>query len=143
MKTATATSPAAPCHSLSTPNRRRVRTPVGGPSLTRQEFSDECDINKILRRYQQTGALTHFATYAPQYGDFNACDLQTAQNLLNRARILYADLPSNIRAEFPTPELFFSFVQNPSNKARMAELGLIASDTPPKPPSSPEASQGA
>lgn len=121
---------------------QRVITPVGTePSLTKQEFKNETDINQILKRYQRTGALTHFAKYAPQYGDFTSTDLQQAQNLLISARNMFAELPSSIRSLTQTPEGFLDFVQNPANADKLAELGLVASPDPvvPPPPSTPAA----
>lgn len=138
----------APLRTLSTPNRRRVRTYITGDSLTRQEHMRECDINEIMKRYQRTGALTHFATYAPEYGDFNACDYQESLNLITRANQMFADLPSSIRAEVGTVQGFLTFVQDPKNKPRMEQLGLIKAETVPVPPPggpgpAPEPSQGA
>lgn len=37
--------------------RERVRTPSGGVSRTHQAHADECDINKILARFDNTGSL--------------------------------------------------------------------------------------
>ena len=38
-------------------------------AMTKQSFKDECDINKIMAKFQKTGALNHYAKHAPQYGD--------------------------------------------------------------------------
>ncbi|AXH77259.1 MAG: internal scaffolding protein [Microviridae sp.] len=123
--------------SFTTPLRRRITAPVGAaPSRTKQEFKDDCDVNRILAKFQRTGALTHFAKYAPFYDDINACDYQTAQNLLLRARNMFDALPSNIRAHVSTPAGFLEFVQDPKNKAKMQEFGLIPTPPPitPAPP---------
>lgn len=145
MKTSTSqNSPAsqaetAPTHlsSFSSPLRRRTAHPVSGDSRTKQEFRDECDINRILSKFQRTGAMQHFAKYAPAYGDFNACDYQTAQNILLRARKMFDALPSNVRTLVSTPQGFLEFVQNPANADKMAELGL--KPTPPAPQRPPDA----
>jgi len=114
-----------PTFSFFNPRRRRVIQARGEePTSTKQEFKNDCDINQILKKYQRTGAISHFAKYAPQYGEFNPCDLQEAHDLIKRARKMFDDLPSSIRKEVQTPEGFLTFVQDPSNKARMAELGL-------------------
>lgn len=143
-KSATETKPApAALHSFRPAVRRRVVQPIGDePSRTRQEFRNECDINRILASYQRTGALNHFAKYSGSYGDFTACDLQTAQNLLIRARQMFDELPSALRREVATPEGFLDFVQNPANAAKMAEYGLTkpvpGTDPTPKPPAPSE-----
>lgn len=127
-----------PRYNFRDPNRERVTQPVGTePSLTRQEFADDCDINRILAKFQITGALNHFAKYSAEYGDFSACDLQEAQNLIIRARNMFDELPSKIRQEVATPEGFLAFVQDPKNLPRMRELGLA--NTPPPPAAPPAA----
>lgn len=136
-----------PSRSFAPLHRRRVIQDTGETSATRQEFKDECDINRILAGFQRTGALNHFAKYSGSYGDFSACDLQTAQNLLIRARQMFDELPSAIRREVSTPEGFLDFVQDPANAERMAALGLTKPvpglDPAPKPPAAPAPSEGA
>lgn len=150
MKQSPSTLPAAPApsRSFAPATRRRVITDTGTESRTRQEFKDECDINRILASYQRTGALNHFAKYSGSYGDFSACDLQTAQNLLIRARQMFDELPSAIRREVSTPEGFLDFVQNPANAEKMAALGLTkpvpgAQPPAPAPKPAPAPSEGA
>lgn len=111
--------------------RRRLQTATPGPSMTRQEFADDCDINRIMARFQVTGAINHFAKYSPIYGEFDALDYQTAQNLIIRARQMFDDLPATIRREVATPAGFLEFISNPANEARMIELGL--KKKPPEP----------
>lgn len=107
------------------------------PSVTKQEFKDDCDINKILNKFQRTGALEHYSRYSPSYGDYTATDYQTSLNLIKTAQTMYDALPSSIRDLYPTPEAFLNFVQDPSNSSKMDELGLTHT-TPPaiRPPSS-------
>lgn len=104
--------------------RRRVQTVIGGESMTRQEFRDDCDVNRILKKFQLTGALSHFARFSPEYMDVAPCDFQEAQNLMIRARTMFDALPSAVRNEVATPEGFLAFVSDPANAERMAELGL-------------------
>jgi len=124
----------------------RLVQPIGSePSKTKQEFKDDCDINRILAKYQRTGALSHYAKYAATYGDFSSCDYQTAQNTILRAEKMFAELPSSIRNLVATPNGFLDFVQNPANAEKMRELGLTNTPSSPivpppadsKPPSDP------
>ena len=50
--------------------RRRV-TLKCDPELgvTRNSFKQECDINRIVSTYAETGMVNHLARSAPQYGD--------------------------------------------------------------------------
>lgn len=121
-------------------SRRRVQTiPGPEPSMTQQQFKSDCDINNILKKYQKTGAINHFAKYSPIYGDYQSRDLQEAYELVKRAEKMFADLPSSIRNEVGTPQGFLDFVQNPSNASRMRDLGLTKGTPAPITPPSPEA----
>lgn len=53
--------------------RHRVQTPIFGESMTHQSHAESCDINNIIRRYDNTGTLPPAAREA-QYGDVT--DLQ-------------------------------------------------------------------
>lgn len=129
--TASSPAPCGPRESFACSTRRRVIHPTSGPSLTKQEFRQDSDINRIMSRYQKTGAINHYATYAPQYGEFSSCDFHQAQNLVNNARKMFADLPSSIRQLTQTPEGFLDFVQNPANADKLVELGLVPADASP------------
>ncbi|AXL15429.1 internal scaffolding protein [Microviridae sp.] len=43
--------------------------------LTKDSFKDECDVNRIVNRYAQTGLITHVQSGEPQYGDAPDQDL--------------------------------------------------------------------
>lgn len=139
-------APSGPRYSFLPPPslRRRIQKPGGEDSMTRQEFKDDCDINRILKRFQLTGALSHFARFAPQYMEVSCNDFQEAQNLMIRARQMFDALPSAVRKECATPEGFLAFVSDPANAERMAELGLRErkpnDPAPPVVPSTPGAS---
>ena len=111
----------------------RVRVLVEtGPSMTKQSHKDECDINRIMAKYQKTGVITHVAKYAMEYGDATDLDYQTALNTVLEAQRMFADLPSSVRRKFDEdPAQFLEFVQNPENVDEMRELGLV--DVPEDP----------
>ncbi|AXL15302.1 internal scaffolding protein [Microviridae sp.] len=94
-------------------------------SMTKQSFRDECDINKIMAKFQRTGAIDHFAKHAPQYGDATAIELQDALNVVANANTMFEELPATIRKKFENdPQQFLDFVQDEGNAAEMIELGL-------------------
>lgn len=95
-----------------------------GPGRTKQSAKDSCDIKKILARAQKAGSLSHLQKHGAYYGDFSDVgDLLTAQNRLNRANAMFAELPSEVRREFgQSPSKFFEFVNDPANKDRLAQL---------------------
>ena len=92
---------------------------------TKQSFKDECNINKIMARFQKTGAIDHYMTYSPQYGDTTACGLHEAMNIVANAETMFEELPSSLRKKFHNdPAEFLEFVQDEKNLEEMRELGL-------------------
>lgn len=102
------------------------------PSLTKQAFKKECDINHLLNKYQKTGVMEHINTHNPRYEDFSDVpDYQTSLGIVMQAQESFSSLPSSIRKKFDNdPGLFLDFVSNPANEAEMRELGLITSPAP-------------
>lgn len=101
-------------------------TPVGEVSLTKQSFTEDCDINKIIARHRRTGVLEHINPRTPMYGDFSrATDLHTALELVSTAREEFMELPSEIRAMVGNdPERLLQALSDPEQTAALAEAGL-------------------
>lgn len=111
-----------------TPYEQKV-IPDFGVSLTKQAFTDECDINKILARYKTTGQITHFASRLGEFADVENIDFQTAMNRVKNAEDLFESLPAKIRAEFDqNPGKFLEFALNPASAPELAAMGLITPD---------------
>jgi hypothetical protein len=92
---------------------------------TKQAFKDSCDINKILKKAQKQGTLSHLLKYPEAvYGEFDGeMDLLTAHGRIERAQQIFDDLPSEIRSEFKGNALeYVKYVNDPANKGRLAEL---------------------
>ena len=106
--------------------RKKPRpTPVGTVSLTKQSFTDECDINSIMRKFQKTGALTHVSNHAENYGFATSEDFSSSMQLVAQATTMFEELPSSIRKQFNNePGQFLDFVQDPANLEEMREMGL-------------------
>jgi len=112
----------------------RVTLVTSGKTRAQQSFKDECDINNIMRKYRATGLV-------PQRGpgeflDVSAgLDFQAALHLVQEARETFDDLPAHVRKEFDySPSNMVDFLQNPENREKAIELGLVeapAADPPP------------
>ncbi len=90
---------------------------------TKQSFRDETDINKILKRAQKTGTISHLAKHEARYGDFSTFDFFESQLMLTKGREIFDDLPSELRNEFNNSQAaFFAYVNDPANKDRLGEL---------------------
>lgn len=109
---------------------------------TQQSFKAECDINNILKKYQKTGAITHVNNHGDRYADLTATDYHAALNQQIKAQNMFNELPSSLRNKFNgDPAQFLAFVQDETNKAEMAELGLLKKGvdiTPAEPAVAPE-----
>lgn len=100
------------------------------PSMAKQSFAEEADINTIVRRFGLTGELpTDVAV--PQSGDFeNAMDFHSAMNVVRAAEEAFMELPAEVRYEFANdPGRFLAFVHDPANRDRAEKLGIVV----PKP----------
>lgn len=99
------------------------------PSLTQQQFKDECDINKIMDRYLRTGVLSDPLDKrgTPKYGDY--ADLGNYMDHMNKvveANEMFEALPASIRKRFNNnPGDLIEFVMDENNRAEAELLGLI------------------
>lgn len=122
-----------------TPKRRRVAiVDAGGPTMTKQSFKDECDINNILSQYRRTGVLTHIRANASAgvYTDLpSEVDYQAALHTVMAAADAFDSLPAKVRARFNNdPEQFLAAFRDPDLEDELLKLGLLkpkASDQAP------------
>lgn len=110
------------------------------PSMTEQHFKDECDINNIVARYQETGVLPQ-GDRQPLFGDFAEFpqDLQSSQAYFDDAQERFMQLPATLRKEFDNdPVKLLRFVADDNNRQRAIELGLIDKPAQANSPVSPQ-----
>lgn len=88
--------------------------------MTQQHFKDECDINFLLKHYNDIPAPV------PVYGDCTQyTDLQSCMDKVMAANEDFMAIPSDIRARFANnPVDFFNFANNPANSEELINLGL-------------------
>ena len=121
--------------------RVRVAKHPVGPSLAKQSFKDECDINYIMRKFEKKGVIDHLNNHQGQYGNFIGFeDYHISQNKILAAAEAFASIPSKIRAKFGNdPATFLEFAQNPENLDEMIKIGLAPQKAQePQPETSPE-----
>ena len=106
------------------------------PSLTRQEFAEECDINTIMARYEASGVISHVNRATPMYLDTTDYpDLQGAMDQFREASLAFNALPASVRREFDNdPQLFVDFASDKANLPRMREWGLAPPEKAPDAP---------
>ncbi len=113
-------------------------------SMTKPEFADECDINKIMKKFKRTGLLGNPLNYKEgRYGDFSSgADFAEVMRRVTDAQQGFSELPSTIRNRFKNdPKEYFDFMVDPSNDQEAFELGLKPKPEPAEPsePAAPAA----
>lgn len=96
------------------------------PGKTQQSFKDECDINRIMKRYAATGNIKHIKNRQGAYLDLtDAPTFEEALNIVKHAEYAFESLDSAIRKKFNNnPEEFLEFMDNPNNNDEAVKLGL-------------------
>lgn len=104
------------------------------PSLTKQSFIDECDINTIMKRYEKTALITHVNNFQGDYGDaMGVQDYHASMNQVIAAQAAFSSLPSAVRAQFHNdPGQFLAFAE-----ANPAEIEKLLNPTPENPAEGP------
>lgn len=113
------------------------------PSMARQEFVAQCDINNILKQFKKTGIIQHISANANagRYEDLpDPLDYQESLHIIMDAEASFASLPSKVRSRFENdPTKFLEFMSDPKNAEEMYELGLATRPAPPAEQSGPQA----
>lgn len=124
--------------------RRRVAKRFTDPSLAKQSFLEETNINTIMAKFEQNGLLDHVNTHKGDYGNFIGYpDYQTALNQISEAEVAFATIPAKIRAMFNnSPLQFLEFAQNPDNLDQMIGMGLAPKREPLRAPGDPPVNPG-
>lgn len=115
---------------------RRVLHHCQGPSRTRQEFSDEADINNVMDRYIQTGQFSHVAKALPFYADATLVnDYYSSKEAADRTMEAFMQLPAKARNKFDNdPGKLINFLKNPENEKEAIAMGLLEPQPQPNPP---------
>lgn len=109
----------------------RVQKRFEKPSLTKQSFRDECDVNVLMKRFRNVHGVDFLNRYQGylngQFGDFSSVvDYRTALDQISEARGYFEALPAKVRSRFSNdPAEFLDFVQNPENRDELISMGLI------------------
>lgn len=124
----------------------RIQFATTGDSLTRQASKQECDINRIMAKFEKTGVLEHRNTFEGQYGDFidTPQDYHEAIQQVMDAQEMFMSLPSKLRRRFGNdPAEYLDFVSDPKNLDQMVEMGLAKRDVIEEPAPAPKAKEKA
>lgn len=95
------------------------------PGKTDASQAADCDINNILKKFQQTGILPG-SNVEQLFSDVSdAPSYQEALNLVLHAQEQFMALDAHTRARFHNePEEFMKFVHDPENASDLVKMGL-------------------
>lgn len=101
------------------------------PSMTKQSFADECDINKIMERYEKSGVMPE-GRRMYEFGDaISEYSYQESLNAVIFADQQFAELPARLRDRFGNdPVQLLKFLEDPKNRDEAVELGLVDAPSP-------------
>lgn len=99
-----------------------------------QHMKDHTDINKIMKKYHQTGMINHLNNRQGQYLDLSKVkDYQQSLDTVIEAQQSFMTLSSEVRKKFNNdPQEVINFLKDPKNTEEAIILGLKQK---PKPPS--------
>lgn len=99
-----------------------------GPSMTKQAFAEESDINVIVERFMKSGVIPEIRM--PISGDFtDVQDFRGCMDAVVKARESFDELPAAVRARFQNdPAQFVDFCLVEENWDEAMKLGLISEE---------------
>lgn len=100
---------------------------VGDEGLTKQSDMQDCDINKIFKRFEKTGQLPSAILKDGRYGDFSSVpDYMEAMSIVHHANEQFALVDVEIRNRFANdPARFLAFVTDPNNMDELENMGFL------------------
>lgn len=109
---------------------------VFGPSLTRQEFKDQVDINVMMANYESTGdfPIDVLGNREPKYVDFTVYpdNLMDYMNMMRNAEEAFMRLPASVRTTFDNDAArFVEFASDEKNLDQMVAWDLAKAPDPP------------
>lgn len=119
-------------HSFYAPQRKRCQIDCSTPILTDQSDAKMADINNIMAQYAKTGLLPNINEHIASYQDNTlAIPLEEAHNILTAAKVLFMELPAQIRKLMDNdPTQLQSFLNNPDNQDILIKHKMLESKKP-------------
>lgn len=105
----------------------KVLTTNTDPSLTQQQFKKQTDINNIMKKFKNTGEITHLNRKRGVYLDSTtAQSYQDSLQTVIDAQNAFHSLPADLRKRFGNdPSELMAFMENPKNYDEAVQLGII------------------
>nr|QJB20813.1 MAG: internal scaffolding protein [Microvirus sp.] len=95
-------------------------------SLTDPSFASECNVNNIVKKFKNTGQITHLAKREGVYADVSTVtDLLTATIQVQKASEAFKTIPAELRRKLnEDPAQLIEFLNDPENDEEAIYYGL-------------------
>ena len=105
---------------------RDISTENNEDSQTDPSFAKECDVNNIIKKFKDTGHITHLAKRQGVYADVSdVTDLLTATVQVQKAAEAFKTIPAALRRKLnEDPNELIEFLNNPENDEEAIYYGL-------------------
>lgn len=98
--------------------------------VTEQAHKDSVDVNKIVRKYVNTGLVEHINHIEAAYGNLDGHDFKDMMDKITGIQEDFNKLPSEIRKRFAhNPEKLLRFFEDEKNTDEAIRLGLLKEHT--------------
>lgn len=96
------------------------------PSMTRQEFAKDCDINVLMAHYERNAILPPTNNREPAYFDASGVpDFREALDIARDAHEAFMRVPANVRKELDNDVFkFVEYCQDEANSENLRKWGL-------------------
>lgn len=103
-----------------------VRTVNNEPSMTQQQFKQDCDVNYIMDKFRKTGTITHLRKEPGAYLDLlDMPDYQQSLQTVINAQNSFMELDAETRLRFDNdPGKFLEWLGDPKNEQEQIQMGL-------------------
>lgn len=117
-------------------DRKRVQKKFKKPSMTRQEFSSDVNINTIMKKHAKGQMVDFLEKKNYQYADVSEVPTyQEALQVVKNAEETFMNLSAEVRDRFANdPTKFLAFIHDEKNDAEARKLGLKKPKVQPIPP---------
>lgn len=108
--------------------RPRVVTVNEEPTMAMQQYKDSCDVNKIMKRYKETGTISHLRNAQNGvYMDLTELpDYAEALMQIKRADEAFKQIPAEVRLKFNNdPSQLITYLQDSKNHEEAIKYGLL------------------
>lgn len=105
---------------------RIIGTENNEDSQTDPSFAEQCNVNNIIKKYKETGQITHMARSQGVYADVSTVtDLLTATTQVEKAAEAFKTIPAELRRKLnEDPAALIEFLNDPNNDEEAIYYGL-------------------